>query len=79
MIGLRKTEGLSDEERQEIVKRAGQDVGKYYPYLLTTDNCEHQVKYWISGNKDYRQVYVLKLGVALFTFFRFVLLFQAKD
>ncbi|OXA44165.1 HRAS-like suppressor 2 [Folsomia candida] len=56
LIGCRKTNGLSPEKRDEIVTRALKDVGKFFPYLLTTDNCEHQVKYWISGVKDYRWI-----------------------
>jgi hypothetical protein len=56
LIGLRRTEGLDERKRKEIVNRALGDVGKHFPYLLTTDNCEHQVKYWISGVKDYRWI-----------------------
>jgi hypothetical protein len=56
LIGCRKTKNLDDGKREEIVARGLQDVGKFFPYLLTTDNCEHQVKYWISGVKDYRWI-----------------------
>lgn len=56
LIGCRQTEGLDDRKRDEIVARAMQDIGKYFPYVLTTDNCEHQVKYWISGEKNYRWI-----------------------
>jgi len=56
LIGCRKTGNLDDAKREVIIQRALGDVGKYFPYLLTTDNCEHQVKYWISGVKDYRWI-----------------------
>jgi len=56
LIGCRKTKNLDDKKRETVVQRALGDVGKYFPYLLTTDNCEHQVKYWITGVKDYRWI-----------------------
>lgn len=53
LVGFRKTPDLTDEMRKQIRKRGLNDVGKLYPYYLTTENCEHQVKYWISGIRDY--------------------------
>lgn len=51
-VGLRKTYATKDEQ-VAIVERALEDVGKLFPYVLTSENCEHQVKYWISGRQDY--------------------------
>lgn len=51
-VGLRKTHATTDEQ-VAIVDRALEDVGKLFPYVLTSENCEHQVKYWISGTQDY--------------------------
>lgn len=52
LVGIRKT-NASKEQQEAIVERALADVGKYFPYVLTSENCEHQVKYWISGRQDY--------------------------
>lgn len=52
LVGLRKT-NATKEEQVDIVLRALEDVGKIFPYILTSENCEHQVKYWISGRQDY--------------------------
>lgn len=52
LVGLRKTYATT-EEQVAIVERALEDVGKLFPYVLTSENCEHQVKYWISGRQDY--------------------------
>lgn len=51
-VGHRKTRA-TEEEQAEIIARALEDVGKLFPYVLTSENCEHQVKYWISGRQDY--------------------------
>lgn len=52
LVGLRKTYATK-EEQVAIIERALEDVGKLFPYVLTSENCEHQVKYWISGRQDY--------------------------
>lgn len=51
-VGLRKTRA-TPEQQVAIVERALEDIGKEFPYVLTSENCEHQVKYWISGRQDY--------------------------
>lgn len=52
LVGIRKTEA-SPQHGAEIVARALADVGKYMPYLLSRQNCEHQVKYWITGDAHF--------------------------
>lgn len=52
LVGLRKTLATK-EEQIAIVLRALEDVGKIFPYVLTSENCEHQVKFWITGRQDY--------------------------
>jgi len=48
LIGLRKTEGIDDKKRDEIVRRALGDVGKYFPYLLTTGEFSVNLPFMLS-------------------------------